>query len=114
MKMKSSRAEPDAGKSLVRMSCIAVFLLLSSIFNLACGANQNILRSGKETPNQTRSEYDKPTAATEVEAMQTAGFAFIYVLRRKDGAALVAEDRSLIKQKRLIQTGVLQLTKVGR
>jgi len=32
-----------------------------------------------------------------MDAMRTAGFAFIYVLRRKDGGKIDAEDRGAIK-----------------
>ena len=33
----------------------------------------------------------------DMDAMRTAGFAFIYVLRRKDGGKIDAEDRGVIK-----------------
>ena len=69
----------------------AVFLLCS------CGANEGILKSGKETPAQANVDSGKTAFASDLEAMRTAGFSFVYVLRRKGGGQMDAEDRSVIK-----------------
>ena len=60
-----------------------------------CGANDGILKSGKETP-QANAETKTPFAK-DLEAMQTADFQFVFVLRRKDGGVLDAEDRGVIR-----------------
>jgi len=62
----------------------------------ACGANEGILNSGRESaPVNTaspRNPLDK-----ELDAMRTAGFELIYVVKRKDGGKLEADDRGFIK-----------------
>lgn len=75
---------------------ISLFLLLISFIS-GCGANENILRSGKETPAPSDAKSEKTPIAKEVEAMRTAGFTFVYVLRRKDGGVIDAADRGVIK-----------------
>ena len=62
-----------------------------------CGANENILKSGKETPAPTNTESQQAMFASDLESMRTADFRFIYVLRRKDGGKIDAEDRGVIK-----------------
>ena len=73
-----------------------LFLLVVS-FASGCGANEGILKSGKETPAPTNAGSEKTPFAQDLEAMRTAGFSFIYVLRRKDGGRIDAEDRGVIK-----------------
>ena len=63
----------------------------------ACGANENVLNSGKETPLPVNAAPAKRTVENEVDAMLTAGFSNIYVVRRKDGAPLEVNDRGIIK-----------------
>jgi hypothetical protein len=63
----------------------------------ACGANENVLNSGKETPLPVNAEPARRTVENEVDAMRTAGFSNIYVVRRKDGAPLEVNDRGIIK-----------------
>jgi hypothetical protein len=69
-------------------------------FLVACGANDDILKSGKETPAAPAS--NSPTVGNpikeDIDAMHTAGFAFIYVLRRKDGGVMESEDLMVIKR----------------
>ena len=76
---------------------LIVFISLSIFLTFSCGANENILRSGKETPAPSNAESEKTTFARELDAMKTADFRFIHVLRRKDGGKIDAEDRSIIK-----------------
>lgn len=71
----------------------AVFALLTA----ACGANEGVLKSGRETPAQSNVQSPKAPIETDIEAMRTAGFTFIYVLRRKDGQPLDAEDVGVIR-----------------
>ena len=63
---------------------------------MGCGANDNILRSGKDTP-QANTGSEKTPFARDLDAVRTADFSFIYVLRRKDGGKIGAEDRGVIK-----------------
>ena len=39
----------------------------------------------------------KPTFEKDLDEIKSAGFTFIYVLRRKDGQKLDSEDRSVIR-----------------
>ena len=74
----------------------SLFLLSCSIFIAACGANEGILKSGKEASPQANVETKTPFAK-ELEAMRTADFQFVYVLRRKDGGVMDGEDRGVIR-----------------
>ena len=76
---------------------VSFALMVFSLLSLACGANDNILRSGKETPTQVNTRPEKTPIAKDIEAMQTAGFSFIYVLRRRDGGLIDAGDRGVIR-----------------
>ncbi len=71
----------------------AAFALLTA----ACGANEGVLKSGRETPVQANVESPKAPIEADLEAMRTAGFTFIYVLRRKDAQPLDAEDVGVIR-----------------
>ena len=73
-----------------------LFLLVIS-FVSGCGANESILRSGKETPAPSYANSEKTPFAKDLEAVQTADFTFVYVLRRKDGGTIDAEDKGIIK-----------------
>lgn len=75
-----------------------VILAFSSLFSIACGANEGILKSGRETPMPSNSTLVVTSLEKDVEEMRTADFKFIYVLRRKDGGKMDAEDRGVIKE----------------
>ena len=70
-------------------------LLIFLLALTGCGANDKILQSGKQTPSAT------PAPRTAIEddllSMQTANFHWVFVLRRKDGGPIDAQDRSVIK-----------------
>ena len=72
---------------------IAITCILAS----ACGPDDRILKSGKETPAPSNVEASKPTFEKELDEIKSAGFTFVYVLRRKDGQKLDAEDRGVIR-----------------
>jgi len=63
----------------------------------ACGPNENVLNSGKDTPLPVNAAAAKRTVENEVDAMRTAGFSNIYVVKRKDGSPLEVNDRGIIK-----------------
>lgn len=73
------------------------FLALAACLFAGCGANDNILRSGKSDPAGTNATATKASFESDLESMRTANFAFIYVLRRKDGGPIDPEDRSSIR-----------------
>jgi len=71
-------------------------LLTCLLFVTACGGNETILRSGKETPTQA-STAPHDVFADDLMSMRTAGFTWVYVLRRMDGGKIDAEDRGVIR-----------------
>ncbi|MEQ1644594.1 MAG: hypothetical protein ABL959_14190 [Pyrinomonadaceae bacterium] len=75
----------------------ALFIVMACVFAAACGPDDRILKSGKETPAPSNVEASKPTFAKELDEIMSARFTFVYVLRRKDGQKLDAEDRSVIR-----------------
>lgn len=85
----------SAVSSVVLAMCIPL-----AISQLAC-TNETILRSGKDspTPAPAGTTTDRPTSGLDqdIEAMRTADFRFIWVLRRKDGGVLDAADKAVIK-----------------
>lgn len=74
-----------------------LLLVVLCVMFAACGANEGILKSGKENASQTNAEPSRPTFAKELEEFRTADFRYIFVLRRRDGGDMDAEDRSVIK-----------------
>jgi len=75
---------------------IGICLFFAALVN-GCGGNESILKSGKETPAQSNAQPTKSTFDSDLESARTAGFNYIYVLRRKDGEALNSEDRGVIR-----------------
>ena len=64
----------------------------------ACGANETILKSNSATPSNAASNRpSNDSVEKEVEAMQTADFNFIYVLRRRDGGTLDSGDKTFLR-----------------
>ncbi|MFT3743873.1 MAG: hypothetical protein QM785_06210 [Pyrinomonadaceae bacterium] len=80
------------------LKIIKALILAVSVIAFGCGANDNILRSGKDnTSGRPNSTPFRTSFETDLEAMRTAGFSFIYVLRRKDGGVIDPEDKSVIR-----------------
>jgi len=76
---------------------IGRFLAAVLVFSaLGCGANNSVLQSGKMTPN-ANSQPSKTAFESELDQVRDAKFNFIYVLRRKDGGEIDAEDRGVIR-----------------
>lgn len=62
-----------------------------------CGPDERILSSGEPKPNASNIERKLPSIEEDIEAMRTADFDHIYVLRRKDGGEMDAEDKGVIR-----------------
>jgi hypothetical protein len=75
----------------------AIILFVACLLLTACGANESVLKSGKETPAPANSQTAKSSYEQDLDSMKTADFRFVYVLRRKDGGSIDAEDRGVIK-----------------
>ncbi len=82
-----------------RLFTFGLAMALSVAALTGCGPNESILKSGSnDAPSAERkTEPTKTSFESELEAMRTAQFSFIYVLRRKDGGPIDAEDRSVIR-----------------
>lgn len=83
----------------LRSRILSLTLIASAlVYASACGANETILRSGKETPSPVNSEPSVTTLEKDIADMRTADFSIILVLRRRDRVVMDADDRSLIRQ----------------
>ena len=83
----------------LRSRILSLTLIASALVSAsACGANETILRSGKETPPPINSAPSVTTLEKDIADMRTADFSIILVLRRRDRAVMDADDRSLIRQ----------------
>lgn len=76
---------------------LPIVLVAFSVFLASCGANQGILKSGKDPAVSTNSTPTRSTIEADIEEMRTANFTSIYVLRRKDRGEIDSEDRGIIK-----------------
>jgi hypothetical protein len=74
-----------------------LLVIWAAIVLSACGANEGLLKAGKENSIAVNAQPPRTQFEADMDAMKTAGFIFVYVLRRKDGAPMDAQDRSLIK-----------------
>ena len=79
-----------------KMRQIRASLLFLVCLACACGPNEGVLKAGKSNAVPA-ADAPKTPIEQELAAMRTAGFNYVYVLRRKDGAKIDAEDRSVIR-----------------
>jgi hypothetical protein len=80
---------------------IFVLFVVFTVGLTSCGPNETVLKSNSPTPAPpgaapTRRSSNDPVEK-EVEAMQTADFNFIYVLRRRDGGVLDSDDKTFLR-----------------
>jgi hypothetical protein len=80
-----------------KINPIGLSLCLTVILSFGCGANETVLKSGKENAQPTSTASPKSAFESDMDGMQTAGFSFIYVLRRTDGGPIDAQDKTFIK-----------------
>ena len=81
----------------IKRVVVSIATLAIACLSYGCGGNDAILKSGKETPFAVNTAPAKLPIEREIDAMRTAGLQFIYVIKRKDGGKIDAEDRSIIK-----------------
>ena len=75
---------------------LSILVALMGDLASGCGANETVLKSGKETPAANRTPALANIEA-DIEEMRTADFDFIFVIRRKDGAPIDDADRAAIR-----------------
>ena len=83
----------NPGKRWPRLFALTFVAMLAA----GCGANETILKSGRESPPAANAAPSLPTFEKDLAAMRTVDYRFIYVLRRKDGGPIDADDRGIIK-----------------
>lgn len=72
----------------------AIFL---AAVTMACGPNQEILRSAENKVPAANVSIEKSSMEQDLDAMRTADFAVVFVLRRKDGGEFDAQDRAFVR-----------------
>ena len=77
------------------MARLRLFIILSGLLIAACGSNDAVLNSGKQTPAAPQSAQS--VYESELGSVRDAKFNFVYVLRRRDGGPIDAEDRGVIR-----------------
>lgn len=78
------------------MASFRLFVVLTGLLIAGCGGNDAVLQSGKRSatePQNAKSVYE-----SELASVRDAKFNFLYVLRRRDGGVIDAEDRNVIRQ----------------
>ncbi len=75
---------------------ISILLAVLAVVVCSCAPNQRIVESNAELAEANVNRSAVPVRSTlekDIEAMRTADFVFIYVIKRKDGGPLDAEDK---------------------
>ena len=75
----------------------SLFVVLTALLICSCAPNQRIVESNGQwsnaETNQAASTPVRSSLEKDIESMRTADFIFIYVIKRRDGAALDADDK---------------------
>lgn len=78
----------------------ALFTLVIALMAFGCGPNKRIIESGRENPplDRANANLERPERSfeTDLNAMRTADFYFIYVFRRRDGGTIDADDKRFL------------------
>jgi hypothetical protein len=81
------------------MKKIKITLAAAAVFAAGCGANQEIVNSGKTQPTPLASAETKQTSSEQlVRDMQTVDFKYVLVLKRRDGGVFDREDRAYLRE----------------
>lgn len=96
---------------------VAIFLVAVQLMLAGCSPNQRIVNSSAEREPASVNRDATPETVlveTDIAAMQTADFNFIYVFRRKDGVVLDAEDRAFMNANIPYEINRKKLSDAGR
>jgi hypothetical protein len=78
----------------------ALLSLAILVTAFGCGPNKRIIESGRENPplDRANANLERPVRSfeTDLKAMRTADFYFIYVFRRRDGGTIHADDKRFL------------------
>lgn len=93
----------------------AVLLLAVAFGGLACGGpNRHFAVNDQQQSNAPAPEKTVEDAAQKVLTMEQQGFDFVYVFRRRDGAALDAEDRKFLRANSPAETNQWVVSEDGK
>lgn len=86
-------------RTALRRSFLGVSAAALLAFNFGCQANRQIMNSAPAAPTPMPSAATRQNSVEqEIRDMETVGFKYVFVVRRKDGAAFDAEDRKYLRQ----------------
>ncbi len=94
---KTLKTRKTEGETTKKASILALTVFLLSSLSIACGPNEGVLKSGRSNSVSTNSGPTLSSIEADIDEMRTANFQHIYVLRRKDGGEIDAEDRAVLK-----------------
>lgn len=80
----------------MKMNLKNSLLLGAALAAFGCGPNEAVLNSGKATPPPANATPQSPLQF-ELDRMATAGYSYVYILRRGDGAQLPREDKVFVR-----------------
>ena len=91
-----------------REKLFAFLLFILLLPNAAC-ENQS-LKANVAKPQTNAAQNDVPVLERDLQTMRDADFDFVYLFRRKDGAALDSEDKKYLKANSPVSTNRFILT----
>jgi hypothetical protein len=73
-------------------------LSLAALVSFGCGANEGVMRSGRESPTPPAVVANVDPFEREMTEIKEAKFTWLYVVRRRDGGILNSEDKAFVRQ----------------
>lgn len=93
-------------------------IIIAALLLAGCQANQEILRSNpaNQTPAAPRATLEprRTSFDQDVQDIRDAGLDVVYIVRRKDGAVLDADDKRFVRQNTPIQTNRFVISEEGK
>jgi hypothetical protein len=89
------------------------FIFLLTSLNLAC-ENSSLSKKPSNTETTVNAENKQSAFESDLQTMRTANFEYIFVFRRKDGAAFDGEDRKFLRANSPAETNRFVSTDDGK
>lgn len=89
-----------------------LILMLAAV--TSCTPNKRIMESSVPVSNAEDRPVKERTFADDLESMRTAEFSYIYVIRRRDGAEIDAEDKEFINSRKPSEINRVSLSDNGK
>ena len=103
--------------SAVSRSALTLILFFVLIFSAGCTPKKRIMESASKPEQADAPAAEKPAKATfetDIAAMRTAEFRFVYVFRRKDGGPFTDDDKRLLGSGMPMEINRRKLSDEGR